>query len=198
MNLPLSDRIKFIVKSIIKNGSILAILFAFFLFGCLAIFIATKMENAIGLYILGGAFISMSLLTFSFTMPSSLAYHYSKALIKKYGCNSTATIIHKEIEDTSYTDSDMEGAGQFVEEITYFLTYSFTYLGKKIENSFYVDTENYFNTLEIGDTVPIKFLKTKPEKSAVRMRKLANELNLKDLGKTASPSVKPAGINVSD
>ncbi|MFP2997570.1 hypothetical protein ABN763_16755 [Spongiivirga sp. MCCC 1A20706] len=174
--IPFSDRVKFI-KEAIKAHKLLVVGFLiFFLIGCILIYVGTTITESSTkwfLYVFGGSFIGFMLFFVGFTMPSSLRYYYEKALIKKYGAFGNGIITKLEIEDHSYIDDEKS-----IEQFHYGIGYSFEYLNNTYEGFFYVYHKECFEKLAIGDTIPIKFLKTKPEKSFPRRIKLCNELQL--------------------
>jgi len=52
-----------------------------------------------------GGFVTLFMGFFlGYTIPSSFLYYYEKAIIKKYGGYTTATVIKKYIEDLSYEE----------------------------------------------------------------------------------------------
>ena len=110
-------------------------------------------------------------------MPSSFLHYYEQAQAKKYGAYTTAQIIEKEEKDVSYFDN-VDNREIRIEEFQYFLTYAFDYNDKTYQNTFLVASKNCFEALPVGAVIPIKFLKTNPNTSSVRNRKMANELGL--------------------
>lgn len=104
-----------------------------------------------------------------------MLFYYDKAMTKKYGAYSTASITKKTIEDHSYEDG-IGSNNKYVEHYMYLIEYQFEYRNKINHGAFYLNKETVFNTLEIGDLIAIKFLRTNPEKSNVRRQKLCLDL----------------------
>ena len=105
-------------------------------------------------------------------------FYYEKALFKKYGSYTTATIISKTKEDHSYED----GIGKHkkhVEFYMYLIEYQFNYNSKDYTNHFYLNEKKVFDKLEIGNDIPIKFLRTNPKESDPRRQKLYINICLK-------------------
>lgn len=146
--------------------------------GCLVIFIGSVVnEGRWFLYIFGGTFIGFSLFFLIATMPSSFAYYYEQALVKKYGSYGTAFIRSKAVLDRSYTEKRGVRAVQ-VAQYHYELTYEYEYLQQVYTNTFHVAGKSCFDSLSIGATIPIQYLKVKPNQSTVRRVKLSKELGL--------------------
>ena len=178
MKITISDKLDFTKESLKKNRGILLIGALFIVIGSVLIYIATGIENHIFLYIFGGIFIAFPLFIIVYTMPSSFMYYYEQAQIKKYGSFTTAVITHKEIEDNSYTEK-IDNRIERIEELNYLISFTFNYQNNEFVNSFYVNTKEAFEALKIGNSIPIKFLKTDPKKSSVRLIKLSKEIGLK-------------------
>lgn len=176
MKLSLSDRIKFSIAAIKKHGFLLAFGLSFLGVGCFLIYLGIKYDNNITLLIIGG-FVTLFMGFFlGYTMPSSLLFYYEKAVIKKYGSYTYATVIKKHIEDHSYVEK-IDNRINPVKEFHYIIDYVFTYK-KEYTNSFYVTSKACFDKIEIGSEIPIKFLKIKPEQAEPRRQKLCKDLGL--------------------
>ncbi|NER17491.1 hypothetical protein [Spongiivirga citrea] len=125
------------------------------------------------LYSFGGFVIIFVLFFIIYTMPSSIMHYYEKALTNKYGAYTKAVIVKREIEDHSYTENET-----LLQMLHYGIHYEFEYQGRLQKGFFYVYHQECYDKLLVGDDIPIKFLKTKPEKSFPRRIKLCNELQL--------------------
>ncbi|CDF79767.1 conserved hypothetical protein [Formosa agariphila KMM 3901] len=173
----LSEKIKLLIESSKAYRGILYIGFLFITLGTLLIYIGLRFD-IIFLIVFGGIFISVALFFLIYTIPSSMIHYYEKALVKKHGKYTTATILDKEIIDNSYYDKntyavDSMSKGKRIEELNYVLKYTFEYQSKEYKNSAFVQ-KNEFETLNVGDKIPIRFLKTDPNTSFVRKIKLKN------------------------
>ncbi|PNW29096.1 hypothetical protein [Formosa algae] len=176
LKISFSRKIKFIQIAIKKNGGIL-ILLSFFLFLGIAM-IWFSYRAGVLLMVAFGIFVTgMALFTIVYTIPSSIMYYYEKEVIKKYGAFTTAVITKKEIEDHSYIDDETK---KKVEEVTYLIEYTFEYNYKHFSTFSIVENKEFYDQLTIGLDIPIKYLKTNPNKSSVRMRKLKNSLKKKE------------------
>lgn len=177
MKLSLSDRIKFSITAIKKHGLMIPMGLVFLGIGCFLIILGIKYDNNIPLLVTG-SFVTLFMGFFlGYTMPSSLLYYYEKAVIKKYGSYTNAIITKKYIEDQSYEER-VDNRVDKIELFIYTIDYKFNY-HKDFTNSFIVEDKACFDKLEIGSTIPIKFLKHKPQQSEPRRQKLCNDLDLK-------------------
>ena len=176
MKLTVSDRIKFSIAAIKKHGFLLTMGLSFLCIGCFLIYLGIKYDNNIPLLVAGG-FVTLFIGFFlGYTMPSSLLHYYEKAVIKKYGSYTTATIVKKHIEDQSYEER-VDHRTHKIELFLYTIDYQFTY-HKDYTNSFAVTHQSCFDKLEIGSKIPIKFLKHLPEQAEPRRQKLCKDLGL--------------------
>ncbi|MCH3880971.1 MULTISPECIES: hypothetical protein [Tenacibaculum] len=169
--IPFKDKLKFALVSLKKNAPILLLCLPFIIVGSTVIYFAAKTNLSAYIFIFGILFIGIPLFIIFYTMPSSLLYYYEQEMAKKYGYYSKATVTHKEIEDTSYTQKAGSKINK-IEEFNYLVSYTFNYRNKTYNNSFYVDEKTVFNKIELGDSISIKFLRTDPKKATVITRSL--------------------------
>ena len=179
MKVNLKDRINFCKTALKKHLFLILGGLLFISIGCILIYIGTIVnEDSLFFYIFGGFFIAFILFIWIYTLPSSFMFYYEKALVKKYGSYTTATIISKTKEDHSYED----GIGKHkkhVEFYMYLIEYQFSHNSKDYINHFYLNEKTVCDKLEIGDSIPIKFLRTNPKESEPRRQKLCINLGLK-------------------
>ncbi|WP_350284924.1 hypothetical protein [uncultured Croceitalea sp.] len=176
MKLTFGDKLQFSKIALQKNGGPLLIVMVFIVLGAVVVYLGIRYQVTF-MVVFGSLFAGIPVLGMLFTMPSSLLYYYEQAQTKKYGANTTATIIAKEAKDVSYVTGKGKNKSK-AEEFQYFLTYSFEHHGKWYENTFLVASKNCFDVLTIDSSIPIQFLRTNPKQSSVRRRKLSNEIKL--------------------
>lgn len=164
----LAKKTTLLFKALKKHTGLFLIGFSFISIGIILVFIGLRSE-IISLLIFGGVFICVALF-FIYTLPSSVKYYYDKELSKKFGKNTMAQIIEKEIMNHSYLD-DKGNKEVLVEEFNYLLKYSFDYQNQTFENVDFV-TEKQYKKLEIGNLIPVQFLTSHPKKSSIRKIKL--------------------------
>ncbi|MBC2845977.1 hypothetical protein [Winogradskyella flava] len=176
MKLTLSDRINFGIVAIKKHGFLLTMGLAFLGIGCFLIYLGIKNNNNIPLLVAGGFVILFMTFFLGYTMPSSLSFYYEKAIVKKYGSYTTASVIGKHVEDQSYEER-IDNRVDNIELLFYIIDYKYTYQ-EEYFGSFYVTNKACFEAIEIGSDIPIKFLKHKPEQAKPRRQKLCKDLGL--------------------
>ncbi|QDO94548.1 hypothetical protein FNB79_11420 [Formosa sediminum] len=167
-----SEKLKFMKVALQKNSCIL-ILLSFFLFLGITIIGCSYVYNIILMVAFGVFIFGMALFTMLYTMPSSLRYHYENEIIKKYGAFTTAIITKKEVEDYSYIDTETKNK---VEEYVNTITYEFNYNSEHYLGDAVIDDKTLYHSLTVGLEIPIKYLKTNPNQSSVRIKKLKKSL----------------------
>ena len=179
MKTTFSDRKNFIKQAIKPHFGILGIGFAIILFGVLFAFIGLKVENGLGFIIFGGLFIALSLAFMLYTLPSSFMYYYEQAEIKKYGSYTTAKVINKRVDDYSHSNSTFNGGSKkTIETYLYVVVFEFTYNNTIYNSECFFEHKSTYDAIAMHSTLPIKFLKTKPQKVTLRRKKLANQLGV--------------------
>lgn len=126
------------------------------------------------LSVLGGFLIFFFLLVFVF-IPSSVLYHYEKAMVAKYGKVTDAQVIAKEINDASGHKIIDSKEGSEQAELLYLLTYQFDFQNKTYTNTDSID-QTEFDKIRVGDEVPIKYLSTNPTQSSIRQKAVKRKL----------------------
>ncbi|SCY05525.1 hypothetical protein SAMN05192588_0917 [Nonlabens sp. Hel1_33_55] len=180
MKLSFNHRFKFTIQAIKSNGGVLAILSLFVIVGSVLIFIGLQTESSEAywfLIIFGGVFITVSLVVFVTTMPSSFLHYFEKELIQKYGKYTVAKVTSKEKQDYSYDNSNIFDSRKIkVAEFHNYITYEFSSTNRVYNGTDIIDDNEIFESLEVGSSIPVKFLSIDPNQSQIRIRKLKNEL----------------------
>ena len=176
----ISEKLELIIKSSKAYRGVLLIGLLFIGVGAVLITIGVRFDITF-LIVFGSIFIAVALFFLIFTLPSSILYYYEKALLKKYGKYTNATILEKEIINNSYYDKntyavDSASKGALIEELSYLLNFSFEYQNQMYKNSDFVE-KNEYEKLNNGDLIPIHFLRTDPKKSFIRKVKLKNSIS---------------------
>ncbi len=169
--LSISEKIGLFLTALNENKGILFMGSVFIAIGSILLYIGL-LNKEVALSIFGIFFICFSLFFLLFTMPSSIAYYYEQALAKKYGTSTNATLIAKETIDqlgNHATEANHEV------DINYQVTFSFEYKDNHYEASEFIDKQT-FDVVNLGDSIPITFLNTKPSKAKIRSQKLKNKL----------------------
>jgi hypothetical protein len=172
--LTFSDKLFFAKKAVSEHAMIIGIGLTFILIGSICLFIGIKNDTQIGLIIFGAFFILFSSFFMLYTLPSSISHYYTREVIKKHGAHTNATIIDKRTEDNSFTE-ETNGKTKVIKIIDYLVTFEFTY-NETYVNEGFIDKKEIYSKLNIGDEIPIKYLKHNPKEVFIRQRKLANEL----------------------
>ena len=152
-----------------------------FFFACLAVFFAFLAIHLKIYVFLSFQLVWILLVYFGYTLVESIAYYYEKNLIRKFGKNINGRVISKYKEENDLYTNDSPGRRRkYDREIIYFIEYQYSYEGVEYQNAFVSESENLYEKLEEGASLPIRILKIKPSASDVRLRKLKKELALQD------------------
>ncbi|MEJ2454287.1 MAG: hypothetical protein P8103_09050 [Candidatus Thiodiazotropha sp.] len=172
----LFERLKHLLGAIGKHKELLIGAVLFSLFGIFPIYFSMNAESGVDWsgVLLGSIFLVPTTIML-YMVATSTAYYYEKSLSKKYGVNLLGRVTHKRAEDHSYTEGDSD---REIEEIHYIIEFSYRYSGMH-ESEFYVDSQECYARIKIGDEVPIRVLRFKPKAVYPRVRKLAAAYGLK-------------------
>ncbi|PCH76970.1 MAG: hypothetical protein COB98_04775 [Flavobacteriaceae bacterium] len=124
--------------------------------------------------VIGFSFFSFIVFFWGMTLPWAIPDSYDALVIKKYGLNISATVMNKRIEVHSYQEKTGNGFNT-IEEKQYAIDYEYTFY-KTFKNTFYVYNLVLFDKVEIGIQIPIRILKTAPQKSNARIVKMGLDL----------------------
>lgn len=181
IKLTFNDRKQFIVFAIKKHLGLLGIWLVFIIFGAFFAYLGSKFKTDGTLFMaFGFGFILLSSAFILFTLPSSLQYYYEQALTKKYGSYTLAKITNKRIDDYSHNLKNLDSStNKRVKTFLYVIEFQFTYNNTTYSNECYFEHEATFNAITTTTVLPIKFLKTNPNKITVRRQKLSKQLGIK-------------------
>ncbi len=163
-----------------KHLGLIGIWLIFIVFGILFYLIGTQVNDiGLGFKIFGSLFIVLSSAFVLFTLPSSFKYYYNKALTKKYGSYTFATVTNKRIDDYSHTTSTLKGGkAKKIETFLYVIEFQFNYITTTYHSECAFKHQSTYNAITEDTELPIKFLKTNPKIAYLRRRKLANQLGI--------------------
>jgi len=119
-----------------------------------------------GLFIVGFACVSNF---------SSMRHYYKKGLLRQHGLNITAVITEKNREECVAELRD-ESRRINVDELLLTVGFRFMFAGEEREGVDIVTSEALFNTLEVGNTIPVRILPWLPQSGSIRQRALSNQL----------------------
>lgn len=181
MHIPFHKRFEFFKVSVRKNAGPLAIGAVFVCCGFLLMYLGFFVtENSI----LGGfglTFISFSGMFLLYTIPSSYRHYYEQEVTKAYGSYTTAKVIHKRVDDYSYTSSTIEdGTVKTHEDYVYAIVFEFHYNHKRYTGEFYFEHKSTFQAIARDSELPIQFLRHNPNQTKLRRRKLSNALGISE------------------
>ncbi len=102
---------------------------------------------------------------------------YVKVLTRKFGKNTSGSIMEKFIDEVKYSsDSRFGKRAKIRTETFYCFTYRYRFEGRSFEGSFVDDRREIYDGLEAGSVVPIRVLTVKPKVSQIRSTKLKRDL----------------------